>query len=91
MRRGRQGDPAIVPVRDQLVALRKKRGLSQRELAHRLGVSQPVVAEWESLEPRNVEIKTLVRIAAALGAQLRMELVDLPSASAAAGRRRRAA
>ena len=66
-------------VRQDLIALRKARGLTQKRLAERMGVSQPVVAELESSAPRNIELRTLVRTAAALGATLRISLeIDRP-------------
>ena len=62
-------------IEQDLVALREQRGLSQRELAKRLGVSQPAIAKIESGKIKNIEIKTLVRYVAALGARLRIEIV----------------
>jgi transcriptional regulator with XRE-family HTH domain len=48
--------------------LRDKEGITQAELARRLGVSQPVVARFESgRKNRGVELATIVRHAAALG------------------------
>lgn len=63
-----------ITIRQELIALRKARGLSQQQLADRIGVSQPVVAEFESAAPRNIELRTLIRVAAALGATLRITL-----------------
>jgi transcriptional regulator with XRE-family HTH domain len=52
----------------QLAVLRDKEGVTQAELARRLGVSQPVVARFESgRKNRGVELATIVRHAAALG------------------------
>ena len=34
---------------DKLIALRKKKGLSQEELAEKLGVSRQSVSKWESI------------------------------------------
>ncbi len=48
----------------QLIGHRADHGLSQRELAGQLGVSQPRVVELESGE-KNPQIETLVKIAAA--------------------------
>jgi len=44
----------------QLIGFRADHGLSQRELAERLGVSQPRVVELESGE-KNPQIETLVK------------------------------
>ena len=51
----------------ELVALREKRGLSQRELAELLGTSQPYVAKLESGRVKNLGVKTLLKCARALG------------------------
>src|ERR1700681_1736800 len=53
-------------VATRLIAYRSDNGLSQRELAKRLGVSQPRVVELESGE-KNPQIETLVKIAATTG------------------------
>jgi transcriptional regulator with XRE-family HTH domain len=54
----------------QIVALREKRGLSQRQLAKLLGTSQPYVAKLESGRVKNLGIRTLVKCARALGASV---------------------
>jgi transcriptional regulator with XRE-family HTH domain len=57
-------------VEQDLVALRQARGLSQSQLAKILHISQPRIAKIESGEAKNLELKTLVRYAAALGARV---------------------
>ena len=57
-----------------LIALRQERGLSQRALADLVGVKQPVIAKIESGQAWNLELKTVVRIAAALGARVKVLL-----------------
>lgn len=52
---------------------RKNAGISQRELARRLGVSQPRVAAIERAEDLN--LSTLARYAEAIGGQPRVEIV----------------
>jgi DNA-binding Xre family transcriptional regulator len=61
---------AAINVAQDLVALRESRGLSQTELAARLGITQSAIAQLESAQPKNVELRTLVRVAAALGAHV---------------------
>ena len=79
-------------VRQDLVALRKVRGLTQRQLAERMGVTQAVVAELESSAPRKIELRTLVRAAVALGATLRISLeIAAPRGRARSKRTRNAA
>ncbi len=57
-----------------LIALRKRRGLSQRQAARLMGVSQPAVAKIESPRVKNAQVKTLVQYALALGATLKVEV-----------------
>ena len=63
---------AALQLEDDLTRLREASGLSQRELARRLGVSQPFVAKLESGRVKNLELRTLVRTVAALGGELRV-------------------
>jgi transcriptional regulator with XRE-family HTH domain len=56
-----------------LTALREQAGLSQRELAERLGVRQPRVAAIE--KARNVTIDVLERYVDALGGKLQVTVV----------------
>ena len=56
-----------------ILAARLKSGLTQRELADRLGVSQPTVAAYESGR-RQPTVPTLMRWLAAAGFDLRMTL-----------------
>ena len=59
----------------QVVDRRKKRGLSQAELAARVGTTQSAIARLES-GGRPPRIDTLLRIANALDADLHIELLD---------------
>jgi predicted transcriptional regulator len=60
----------------EIRALREKKGLSQRELAERVGTTQSAIAR---LEAGNVSpsLPTLDKIAAALGAEVSLSIVDL--------------
>jgi DNA-binding XRE family transcriptional regulator len=71
-----QVDEALNEMRleQDLIALREARGLSQSELAKRIGVSQPAVAKIESGQVKNLQLKTLVRTAVALGGRLKIEI-----------------
>jgi transcriptional regulator with XRE-family HTH domain len=55
-----------------LTALREQAGLSQRELARRLGVTQPRVAAIE--KSRNVTIEVLDQYVRAVGGQLEVSV-----------------
>jgi transcriptional regulator with XRE-family HTH domain len=56
-----------------LTALREQAGLSQRELARRIGISQPRIAAIE--RSRNVTIELLEQYVGALGARLEISVV----------------
>jgi len=56
-----------------LVALREQAGLSQRELAKRIGISQPRVAAIE--QSRNVTIDVLNQYVNAVGGKLEVAVV----------------
>jgi DNA-binding XRE family transcriptional regulator len=60
----------------RLIGYRSENGLSQRELAKRLGVSQPRVVELESGE-KNPQIETLVKIAATTGIEFAFDVVPV--------------
>ena len=61
---------AAIRLAQDLVALRESRGLSQAQLARRVGVTRSAIAQLESAQPDNIELRTLVRVAAALGAHV---------------------
>lgn len=54
---------------------RKQKGLSQKDLAEKMGVKQSLVSRWESSEC-NYTIDTLVEIADALGLSVRCPLIS---------------
>ena len=61
---------AEMRIEQELVALREREGLSQKELATRIGASQPYVAKLESGKVKNLGLKTLAKYAAATGTRL---------------------
>jgi DNA-binding XRE family transcriptional regulator len=63
-------------VATRLIAYRSDNGLSQRELAKHLGVSQPRVVELESGE-KNPQVETLVKIAATTGIEFAFDVVPV--------------
>jgi len=65
---------AEMKLEQQIVALREKRGLTQKQLAKLLGTSQPYVAKLESGRVKNLGVKTLVKCARALGASLSIRI-----------------
>lgn len=75
---------------EQITALRKAQGLSQRELAERVGVKQPVIAKIESGTTTNLELRTIARIAAALHSKVRI-ILERGAPPAPKARRKRVA
>lgn len=75
LRREVEDELARILIEHKIAALRKRRGLTQAELARRSGVSQPMIAQIESGKLSNLTLKTLARTARALGARLRLDLV----------------
>lgn len=57
-------------VEQDLIVLREDQGLSQRDLARRVGVSQPVIARIEAGTVQNLQLRTLLKIASALDGQV---------------------
>jgi DNA-binding XRE family transcriptional regulator len=55
-----------------LVRLREEAGLTQVQLAERLGVRQPAIAQLEGGRASDIKASTLVKHAAALGARVRI-------------------
>jgi transcriptional regulator with XRE-family HTH domain len=58
----------------QLAALRKEAGLSQKELAQRLGTSQQQISRLESPSYEGHSLSMLRRVTEALGASLHVEI-----------------
>lgn len=75
-RRGYEKAGRAIRLAMEVHALREKRGLSQRELAERLGTTQSAIAR---LEAGNVtpSLATLDKLADALGVELVVSFVDL--------------
>ncbi len=75
-------------IEQDLAGLREKRGLSQTQLAKVVGVSQPAIAKIESGKVKNLQLKTLVKYATALGGSVKVEIRknrrDRPKAKAVA-------
>jgi transcriptional regulator with XRE-family HTH domain len=61
-------------IEQELIALRERRGLSQREYARLLGTSQPYVAKLESGRIKNLGLRTLLRCARALGGTVTLKV-----------------
>ncbi|MGH9056447.1 MAG: helix-turn-helix domain-containing protein [Acidimicrobiales bacterium] len=75
-RRGYESAGRAIRLARQIHELREKRGLSQRELAERLGTTQSAIAR---LEAGNVSpsLPTLDKVAEALGVELVVSFLDV--------------
>jgi transcriptional regulator with XRE-family HTH domain len=69
-----QKEDAVSTFKNNLVALRKKRGLSQRELAKKMGSTQRIVAYYEK-EAANIPLTKIQDLARALDVTI-VELLD---------------
>ena len=79
-----------IDVRQDLIALREASGLTQAQLAERLGVQQPLISKLEGGGTKDVKLSTLVRVAAALDARIRIKFEKDDAVSKAATRARSA-
>lgn len=58
----------------EILELRRERNLTQKDLAERMGTSQPAIARVESGNYRNVSLAFIRRLAEALGANPEIHL-----------------
>ena len=61
-------------VADKIMAVRKKKGLSQKELAKKLKISQQVISRIESGR-ENISLLTIKKMAEGMGAELHIEII----------------
>ncbi len=66
----------------RILELRERLGLTQKQMASRMGTSQQAVARLESGRYEGFTIKTLEKVANALGAELVIDLRKRPRKSA---------
>ena len=72
----------------QILNLRNRAGLSQKDLAARLGTTQSVIARLENPEYTGHSVRMLRRIAAAVGQRVRIEFEAIGHPSHGGDRRR---
>ena len=63
-------------IADALIAARVEAGLTQAEVATRLGVTQPAIARLES--GRNISFRSVARYASAIGRPITLEILPKP-------------
>lgn len=78
-------------IEQELVALRHASGLSQRQLAAKLGVKQPVIAKLEAGKTRNIGLQTLVRAVKAMNGRIQVSITPAKERRARGRRRQNAA
>jgi ribosome-binding protein aMBF1 (putative translation factor) len=59
----------------QIAQLRQKQGLSQKDLAKSLKTTQQTVSRIENIDNKSLSLSTLLKLAAVLHKQLKIELV----------------
>lgn len=69
---------------EQLVRMRLAAGLTQSELAKKIGTTASAISRYESAEYDRYELRTLRRIAAACGGKLQLTLEPPPKRDRAA-------
>jgi transcriptional regulator with XRE-family HTH domain len=69
-----------IRIAEQIYSLRHRRKLTQKQLAERVGTRQSVIARLEDSDYESYTLDTLRRVAAALGAVLRVEMVPAEDA-----------
>ena len=58
----------------QIIELREQLGLTQAQLAKRLGVSQPFIAKIENDEASNLSLETLTKIVRAMNGEIEIRI-----------------
>ncbi len=79
-----------IDVRQDLIALCEATGLTRAQLAERLGVRQPLISKLEGGGTRDVKLSTVVKVAAALGARVRLNFEKEDAVTKAKPRRKAA-
>ena len=65
----------------RITELRERAGLTQAQLADKVGTTQAGISRLENPNYRNYSLTTLERVAAALGARLKVELEETSKAA----------
>jgi DNA-binding XRE family transcriptional regulator len=73
---------AAMKLAQRLSRLREQGGLTQSQVAHHMGVSQPVVARIEAGTHVNMKLATLYRFASAVGGKVNLNITKAKPAKA---------
>ena len=74
IRQAYEEETQVLSIGVQLAKQRKRKGLTQAELAKKIGTSTPQLSRTER-RPENVNMRTLIRYAEAVGMNLDVRLV----------------
>lgn len=75
VRKAYEEEGLFVELAIHIARLREQQGLSQRDLAHRLHTSQQTISRLESPHNASLSLRTLVKLAHALGKELKVQFV----------------
>lgn len=70
-------DDPFLEISYRLITLRRKLGLTQAQLAKKVGISQQGLARLESLNYKGHTLQSLNKIAQGLGKKLQVQFVDV--------------
>lgn len=86
-----EAELADLRLQERLREMRKGKKITQAQLARRMGMTQGAIAQMENAEPGAMAIRTLAKMATALGYALRIDFepegVPQPSTRQVRGRR----
>lgn len=74
VRRAYEEETSVLKIGLELVNQRRRKGLTQAEVARRIGTSAPQLSRTER-RPENANMRTLMRYAAAVGMDLDVRLI----------------
>ena len=75
VRKAYEEEGVFVELAVEIARLREQKGLSQRELARRLHTSQQTISRLESPHNGSLSLRTLIKLAHALGKKLKVQFV----------------
>ncbi len=70
-----EGERQALQLAIEIAALRERKGLSQQDLAKRMGTSQQAISRIESGQYEGFTLKTLEKIAEATGMKVKIDFV----------------
>lgn len=71
-RKGYENEAHKLAIAEQIIKLRKEAGLTQAELAAKIGTTGSVISRYENADYNRYEVQSLFRIAQACGGSLKI-------------------